>query len=232
MTTFSLPSAALFDLLRDVREAASSADIVPMICGVMIHTATAANGKTVLVATATDRFMLLHGHVAIEYGELPGRVWLNNGQVAQLLAMLRPYTTRKRGAVSSTIVTVKDGGVRFEQVTLEGDDLGAIGVTFPLAEGDFPQFEKLIDGARNAEPSTDAVAIKGDLLIRIARIAARRGEPMRMRSRGVSKATIVEIGSDLLALAMPVRLDDRTRTLDIPVYPAPTMGDAPVERAA
>jgi hypothetical protein len=224
VTTLSVNSSALAALLRDVRQGASKDSGLPMLAGVLLHTARAENGGTVLAATATDRYVLLHGHVADVTGDLPSQLWLTNSQVSQVMAMLRPYTTRRNAIGQRTEITVEDGKVGFAQAQLDSD-LGSISLTFALNAGVFPDFPKLIAKARDAEPSPDLFAINGENLVKIARIAAQRGEFMRMRSSGRTQPVLVEIGREFIALAMPVRLGDR-EALDIPVYPVPVLDEA------
>ena len=227
-STLTVSSGALATLLRDVRRAASKDDMLPMIAGVMLHTSTDGDDKPVLAATATDRFTMLHGHIPAP-DQLPTRVWLSNDQVTQVLGVMRSYITRKRATSSETEIILDGDRVTFRQVALDG--LADISVSFTHDVGDFPKVEKILRDALAADASPDMWHCDGAKLAMFAQIASARREYLRIRSGGKAKPVVVQMGTDLLGLLMPVRADsERIPSLDVPVYGLPVL--QPVEAAA
>lgn len=222
MTTLSVNSSALAILLRDVRQASGQDSGLPMLSGVQLWTASAPDGTPVLVASATDRYCLLQGHVSGVVGSLPGPVWLRNGQVSQLMSILRSFTSRRRASDGQTEITVDDDRVSVRQALL-GDDVN-VALSFAHDVGaDFPDIMKLIRPAMDAGPADNAFHIDPRHLVKLARIAAARGFPMRVRASGSAKPVVVQIGTNLVALAMPIR---PSAEADVPVFAAPVLAEA------
>lgn len=222
--TLTVRSGALAVLLRDVRRAAAGRDDSPALAGVLLHTATDDEGRNLLAATASDRFCALHGHIPAP-GQLPAPVWLTTDQVAQVLSVMGPYTTRKRATSSETEIAVVDGQVTFRQVALDG--LADISVSFAHDTGTFPDVAKILRTAMEAEPSSDTWHVNGAKLGMFAQIASSRREYLRIRATGPRKPVVVQMGAGLVGLLMPVRADsERTPHLDVPVYGLPVLEPA------
>lgn len=222
-----VPTAALLTLLRDVHRCASDDTTLAMIAGVLLHTSTdERTGKQVLAASATDRFMLMHGAVPASGAPL-GRVFLSNEQVRQLTSMLRPYTTRKRTALAETAISIEGDRVSIRQVSLDG--LGELATTFAHNEGrTFPRIAKLLQDALDDEPPAEATHVDGGRLAMFARVASVRREPMRLRGGGTKPVT-VQIGAELIGLLMPIRSDGSPA---VGVHAAPALADDTTPQAA
>ena len=216
MTTLSVSSTDLAALLRDVKQAASTDEHLPMMAGVLLHTARTEDGDTVLVATATDRYCLLQGHARVESGELPGPVWVRHGQLSQLAAVLRPFTSRRRAGTAQTEGSVADGKVTVRQAVL--DDLANVSVSFEHDPGEgFPDVLKVLSAALEAGPADQSFSVEGSRLALVARIATQRGVTMRVRSSGANRSVVVQIGGNLVGLVMPVRVSN-TDSRPVPVF--------------
>lgn len=229
-TTIVCGSAELHSLLTAVRTAAGAEETLPMIAGVLLHTARDERRGDVLVATATDRYRALQGSASTS-GQIPARVWLTRQQVTQVLAITRPYTTRRRAAESQVEITVTDDTVTVRQLALDG--LADIAVTFPAdAEHDFPDVGKIITDNLAKPRSDQPFAVVGKYLADMGRLV-RLGEPMQVHSTGADKPLVVHIGDRLVALLMPVRLSDERAAQVAPVFSLPTVKpEAPTTVAA
>jgi hypothetical protein len=228
--TLVVSSADLASLLRDVKRAASADDTLPVIAGVMLYVAQK-DGAPVLTASATDRFSALYGHIRAAV-TLPGRLWLTNRQVAQVITSVRPFTSRKRAAVSQVEIRIVDGMVTFRQLAL--DDLADVAVTFKASERrNFPDLSNLIEKARAREGSGDPCHIDGRRLAVLAQIAADRRENLRIRMTGHASPVIAQVGVDLVGILMPARVGSESETaLDVPVFPLPVLDEMGQEAAA
>ncbi|WP_028924971.1 hypothetical protein [Pseudonocardia acaciae] len=188
-------------LLADAARGAATDETLPGICGVMLHTDTY-NGTPVLVATATDRFMLVQAHVPLDAGTFEGRLMLTNAQVTQVRAMLRPLTRRRGG---------RDDQVSVSTDTFTGRIAAAEGTAFSFVNYCewFPNITKVTDKYRDTPRTDQPVTLNPKLLARAAALG-RRGEYVRVEVLAGEQApvriTIGESGVARLWLyLMPVR---------------------------
>lgn len=212
-------------LLRDVRRAATTDDGLPMIAGLMLHTAVDKADRTVLVATATDRFCAIQAHVHVE-GSLPERVFVPNTQISQVLAVVRPFAGRKSAVPSEVSVDVADGRVTVRQAALDG--LGDVAVSFAHdTRGDFPKVGKIFDDALSRDPHPAPYHVDPKRFVVLAQLAATRRVPLSVWSSGANRPVIAQIGDDLIGLLMPTRVGSGAeRPLDVAVYPIPDLQPA------
>lgn len=221
----TVPTSELLALIRDVKQAASVDPTLPMLDGVMLNTSHDEKRGHRLVATATDRYCILQGTAGAS-GSLAQRLFLTNQQLAQVSASLRPYGSAKRVGVAQTSITIADGKVTIEQLSL--DQLGAVSVSFKHnAMENFPDLGKILRDNIEREPSTDMYHVDGARMATFARIAASLRAPMSVRSTGAAHPVIIQIGRDLLGMLMPMRTGaEATAPIDIPEYVAPVMDES------
>lgn len=226
MDQLTVPTCDLLALLRDVSAAASRDDHTPWVCGVLLHTAADDHGDTVLVASATDRYIALHGTTPVA-GALPAPLWLANDQVAQILATIRPYSSRKRTLLAETAIAVQDGRVTFRQLALDNLAEMAVTVTHNTAAKAFPDIARVISEAAGRDDTTCDFHVDGARIGRFARIAAARGISLHIRATGPNKPVIVQTGRDLVGIAMPIRVgSEKAEPMPVAVYPLPVLESA------
>lgn len=212
-STIRLSVAALDALLRDVRQGASRGDTLPMLCGVLLHTAET-NGRTVLVATSTNRYVAIQGRATAE-GSVP-RLWLTWQQIKQVRAQLGPLTRRRYAYNARASITVDGERVTIratadDSTAAKADRLAAVELAVDLdANPDFPDVPKLIRAALDDAPAAEPATVNPHLLHRtIGKAAARRGytAALRMWSTGERKPVIAQADADLVAMIMPTKQD-------------------------
>lgn len=224
MGAVTLNSAALAHLLETVSTAASKDGTLPILTGVQLYTAENPKGGTVLVGAATDRFVLMQGHVEIQAGALPGPLWLTNTQIRQVLTVTRPYRSRTRAEHAQAEIAVDGDICTVRQLALEG--LGAIEVRFTVDTPHVPDMVKMIRLSRERATAAEQFAVDGVKLARLARLRAARqdcdGCGMRFRPTGPNTPVEISLGSQFMALLMPVRVDGE-HALPVPLYDVPVL---------
>jgi hypothetical protein len=225
-TTLTLNTSALAYLLETVSTAAGKDGDLPMLAGVLLYTSRE-HGKPVLVGCATDRFMLMQGHVdtEAEAGYLPGRVFLNNTQISQVLTVVRPYRARKLNALGQVEIVVDGKECTVRQLAL--GPLGAIEVRFTLEDIQSPDMAKMLLDNRERETAPVQFAVDGAKLARLTRLQAAKqgGGGMRISCTGPNTPVEVTLGDQFVALLMPIRLGDE-QALPVPLYSVPVMDKA------
>lgn len=184
-------SGGLAKLLAAVRTAAATDDLMPGIAGVLLHT-TLTDAGVVLAATATDRYMALHGHLPASGPLWPAPVWLTSDQVAQVLAVL--HTARGGEAevgVDGAQVVVRTAGATVHLPHERGIDFAKVLALFQLALA--------------AAPCDVSVTVDGARLARLAQLAD--GRDMRVRCTGPDQPVLVQFGAHLAGLLTPARRD-------------------------
>jgi hypothetical protein len=217
----TINTGALAHLLETVWTAASKDDTLPVITGVLLYTSRE-HGKPVLVGCATDRFVLMQGHVDTAAGYLPGRLWLTNSQISQVLSVVRPYRARKLAGQGQVEITVDGRECTVRQLSL--GHLGAIEVKFTLDDVQPPDMAKMLRQARERDTAPVQFAVDGRKLARLARLtaAAQDGGGMRLRCTGPLTPVEISLGRQFVALLMPIREGDE-QALPVPLYGVPVL---------
>lgn len=198
------------ELLTDVARASSTDPTLPMINGVLLHGDTY-DGKSLLVATATDRFILAHASVNATGAPLP-ESFIRLDDVKRIIAVLR---TLPRGSTLLEIGTSKDKAVRFSarEASVTADP-----PFDPPSNFGFVSFRKLFEVETPAKDANQ-VGVNGVLLSRLTAVARSRREYMHIRVAGRNQPTVVQIGQRFRALIMPVRTDEPDA---LPVFVPPS----------
>jgi hypothetical protein len=219
----TLPAAAFRSLLLDLSHAADDEDRVKMLSGVLLYTADL-KGTTVLVGSASNRYLAAQGHVAVNSGQPGVRMWLTRKQITQISTLTRFYVG-KRSVPAEVSITLNDGVFSFRVLALDG--FGAISVDVPAVENtDFPSVSKLL--AKVPGPSVEPVSIAPRWLTRLIRMCHDDRENLVIETHGSGKPVKVTIGDRLWAIVMPVRLGDSG--FGAPIFDLPA--DPTVELAA
>ena len=119
MTTTTCTAGALQGLLADIIRFAGDDPTLPMLNGVLLHTVKH-NGGVLLVATATDRFVMAQTHIDAT-GVLPKECFIRLGDVRRLLALLKLASNLVELSVTGDAFAVAGSGVQCS-VTLERSD--------------------------------------------------------------------------------------------------------------
>jgi hypothetical protein len=218
--TTTVTAGELRAMLVDAARTAGDDPTLPMLRGVLLHTAPKGDG-TVLVATSTDRFMLGQIHIPAQ-GSLAHEVFVDLDSVkraVKLLALANPA-----GNVNLSIVD--------DTVTLRASDLSMAFETYAPTVGpgaqrvpDFPQFAKIFDSKLNTEERN--VAIGPGLFATVAAIAKSRGEQIRFQVQGERRPVVFEIGEQYRGLVMP----QRATAVDLVPLFIPPAETAAIEKA-
>lgn len=231
--TITISTGELHQLLRNVRHGAGKDGTLPMLVGVLLHTDRHPRLGDVLVATATNRYVLVQGYAPVS-GVLPGRVFLTSDQVKQVLRVTRPY--RKAYTTAMTRLAVSDAQVLVTQPAAPELDLGdsalALTTTQVGLAGNFPGIGKIIEKPMETGPVAEAVSVAPQMLSLLARLAdsisGSMGAAVRLTMTGVGQPVLAQIGDRLSALVMPVQQsDDRPPVfLDVPPAAGKTLAGA------
>lgn len=203
-TTCTVDTAALLGLLTDIARTASTDDVMPMINGVLLHTAS--HDKTpVLVATSTDRFHLGQAHIECTGGIPESFVRLDD--IKRLIAVLKPLAHGE----SLLEISAADNALAF--------NVDGMAMTLPTSEElpKWPKIGPLFSTDRNSAEQHTAIAPR--LMATMTAVAKARGESLRIQFQGANRPVIVLIGDAYRALVMPVRVSDRQA--DVPVFVPP-----------
>lgn len=199
-------------LLTNVARAAGTDNWMPMINGVLLH-GDVHDGKPVLVATATDRFIMVQASIDATGDPLP-EVLVPLDEVKRVAVVLRSLPK----ATTLLEVSAPGAGValfaaRSASVTTE--PATEVGVSAP----EFPPFRELYK-PRGIKEGDDPARFAGSPLhlTRLAAIAKAYGEPMRIQMFGPANPAHVLIGERCRAMVMPMRLGEEPsmRPLFIP----------------
>jgi DNA polymerase III sliding clamp (beta) subunit (PCNA family) len=194
-STISAPAEVLRSVLRAALMAADEYSH-PGLMGVLLHGDTH-NGEPVLVATATDRFMLAQIHLRA-HGHLPTPVFLPTGAVEVAIAGIEPFGT--------VTITATDKTVTFKSVINQ--------LTVARGENSFPKtVAKLMAGHT---PSAEPVSLDPHLLRRLSKIAKRLGrDSVRIGLSEPREPLVAYIGDMARVLVMP-RLEHSRRVVSEP----------------
>ncbi|WP_028926312.1 hypothetical protein [Pseudonocardia acaciae] len=219
----ALRMAEFVGLLADAARIASTNPDTPMLCGVLLHTATHA-GRPVLVASATDRFMMVQAHAPLEFGGLPGRLWLANTQLRQIRALFGTPARRRCQALHVRIaVSSHTNTATISEFEMPGMAMAALSLT-PLDTG--PHFPDIAKVARQEWHRSDQpVTVDPRHLARAAALC-RRNESLRIELAGPRSPVRITVGERLWVYLMPRRADT---TPIAPVFDPPTA--TPTRRA-
>lgn len=239
--TVTVASSALRALLGDVALGAGTDTGLPMLNGVLLHTDDHPRLGRVLVATATDRFVLLQACVPAQ-GSLPGRLFLRLRQASQVREVTRPYTTRKRAGSAQTEIVTDGDEATVRQIALPVHGLGTVSITVPIDKHlQFPTVGTLWRSAAEKPLQPEPVAIDSRYLSLLGKLGNSAlidhvgPASMRISHRGAGSAVCAQIGDVLSVLVMPVRQHSNTAEpvfLDIPKHDKPAAEPAVEEAAA
>lgn len=195
-------AAGLLHLFRVILPFACRDETLPPICTVRLHTATV-DDSTVLVATATDRFVLGQIHMPVS-GTLPGAHLIPADHVQKMLAIL--------GAVEpdrSIDLSIMD-----DSIQIMG---GGATLTGRLYDGQFPDaIGNLL--AANSEPPTEPAGTVPVDARRLAPFIATADQLddvsiMRVEHAAADRPVRIRIGDRFRGLAMPHKNQDTGRQL-------------------
>lgn len=186
----TLPVGDFFAMLTDTIRTSGTDQVLPMICGVLLHTATVAR-KPVLVATSTDRFTLGQAH-APTVGRIPD-VWIPLADAKRILTVI------KAGGIDGDlgIAVHTDHRVVFTTDTVSATVTGD-GLT-PA----FPPVGELFNETA-AKPTAETM-LSPAYLKRFSDIAKARGEYLAVQMQDRHKPVHITIGDRYRGLIMPVR---------------------------
>jgi hypothetical protein len=223
-TILRVDSRDFVALLADIEKTSGKDATLPMLDGVLLHVAQR-GGRTILVATSTDRRIMAQAHIEAE-GEM-AQAFIPAEPLGDLLAILRPFARRR----TSLWEIESDGpNLRFTQPSLTGLPSMTFGIKRPT-DLKFPKRVGSLLSSEGSELSTDQVFLDGRYVALLAGIAQRRRESMRILTYGAMKPARVQIGQRYRAVVMPIR---EAGVADVPVF-APEGGEPEVrtsERAA
>jgi hypothetical protein len=187
----SLRAAALRQLLRAASVASDRHDGYRGLAGVLLNGAVTDGGAPALVATASDRYILVQAHAAAE-SVLPCSVFVPIGQVKVIAGLLKRMPGTVHIAVSGDAVTVTA-----EDFT----------VSFTTFASSLP---KNTADLLEQHPAAPVPAVYSPWVMkRIAKVADRmETDIVRLSVTGTKTAAIVHIGERCRALMMPIHRDD------------------------
>jgi hypothetical protein len=193
--TINAPAEVLRSVLRAARVAADKYNH-PGLMGVLLHGDTH-NGEPVLVATATDRYMLAQIHLRA-HGHLPTPVFLPTDAVEVAVAGIEPFGT--------VTITATDKTVTFKTVINQ--------VTVARGENSFPKtVAKLMAGHA---PSAEPVSLDPHLLRRLSKIAKHLGcDSVRIGLSEPGEPLVAYIGDMARVLVMP-RFEHGKQPVSVP----------------
>lgn len=184
----SVEAAEFRRMLRASLIAAAGPGDAPGIVGVLLHTAATDTGQSVLVATATDRFLLSHIHMPCE-GSLDEPVFVASGNVRLMAAAARKIA-------GSVAFTIGDGRIA---VSFGADTRD---LTFALSGAEFPR--KIGQLMSPPEPSADGSAFSPWMFGRVAKIARRLdADYVKVTLAGERKPAVAFVGERCRLLVMP-----------------------------
>lgn len=200
-------------LLTNVARAAGTDDFIPSINGVLLHGAVH-DGKPVLVATATDRFILIQASVDATGEPLP-EVFVSLPEVKRVAAVLKALPR------DSKLLEVAAPGGGVASFSARGASVEVEPSPAAKDWGGFPDLAKLFEVPELAEGvEANKVALNGVYLTKLTAMAKALGEHMRVETHGPSRVVHVLVGERYRALIMPVRGVDGATTL--PVFAPPS----------
>lgn len=212
-------------LLTNVARAAFTDDYLPMLNGVLLH-GDVHDGKPVLVATGTDRFIIVQASIDATGGPLP-EVLVPLAEVKRVAVVLRSLPK------STTLLEVNalaDGtavfAARNASVTTESAAANNAG-----ERPQFVDFRALFEPQKAAEGDDPTrFAVSPLHLTRIAAIAKAYGEAMRIQMFGPVNPAHVLIGERCRAMVMPMRMGGEVTML--PLFVPPSEQKRAEEKAA
>lgn len=210
-----LPMGEFVGLLTDAARIASTDPTVRMLCGVLLHTTTH-HDRTVLVASATDRYMMVQAHAPLRSGDLPGRLWLTNDQIRRLRALFGTPTRRRSKARDVRIAVSRRSNSCIISEFDEPGGAAALSLAPIDTRPDFPDIAEMVRRERHRHD--DPVEVNPRLLAR-ATALCRPGEALRIELTGQHSPIHITIGERLWAYLMPRRGDTTTTTP--PVFDLP-----------
>lgn len=189
--TTSVRAASFRQILRAASVASDRHDGYRGLAGVLLNGAITDDGKAAIVATASDRFILVQAHAAAE-SVLPASVFVPIGKVKVIAGLLK----RMPGTVHIAVAG--------DEVTVTAEDFTVSFTTIPssLPKNTAELLEQHPTAATPAVYSTWVMK-------RIAKVADRMdADIVRLSVTGAKTAAIVHIGERCRALMMPVHRDD------------------------
>lgn len=214
-TPITVDAGQCLSLLTNVARAAGTDNWTPMINGVLLH-GDVHDGKPVLVATATDRFVMVQASVDATGDPLP-EVLVPLAEVKRVAVVLRSLPK------ATTLLEVSapgDGSAVFAarnaSVTTESAAENGAG-----ERPRFVDFRALFEPRKVAEGDDPTrFAVSPLHLTRLAAIAKAYGEAMRIQMFGPTHPTHVLIGERCRAMVMPMRMGGEVTMLPLFVPPS------------
>ena len=187
----SVRASELRQLLRATAVASDRFDGYRGLAGVLLSGAVLPDGRSALVATASDRFILVQAHAPSD-GLLAGAVFVPIERVQMLVVGLRRVPGDALVSTANSDVTVKA-----EDFTL----------TFESRDSSLPKnTAELLGGAAPAE---SAAVFALWTMKRIAKVAKRMDvDVVRVAVTGKKTPAVVHVGDRCRMLAIPVHRDD------------------------
>jgi hypothetical protein len=221
MMPIRMSTSDFVGLVGDVSRAATKDSDLPMLAGVLVHL-DEHEGETVLVGTATNRFVLVQAHATVESGRWPRgtRVWLTAAQVKQLTQVFKPYATVTGRAPGQVEITTRGSVLKIQQLATGGQ--AGMTLSFPVCPGEqFPKVDRVLGPER--ERCADQFTVHPQWLKLLASLC-RKNESLTVELSGSHSPMRATVGTPetarLCALVMPLAV---TRACATPaVFHIPT----------
>jgi hypothetical protein len=195
-------AAALWGMLSDLMLCGGRDACLPMLNGVVLHTANDPAGQPVLVGTATDRHILGQAHEPIQPGGSLPRTFVRMAAVRALLAVLTPPDDEpddEDGADTEPGPAVLSIAENTLALTYAGQSVRV------AASPDWYPATAVAGLLTEAEPANRPAVLAGCYLGVLTAIAGRRGGRVVLTVQQPDRPVHAHIGQRFRALVMPIK---------------------------
>lgn len=251
MSKLRMTTRHLVGMLRDLYRTASTEDLFPEVCTVLLHTERAAipletergQGEDdeslmetvttdVLVGTSTDRTIVAQAHAPCQ-GRLHGPVLISAADAKAIYLVFEPlYKAAPKQRTHEVVLEFSGDTLRISEALVEANPVVLSVSTvdqldhFPrnLADAMDPDPGRAVKRDGQVIARTAGMGIEASHLAALAAVAKRRKMPIMWYVHHQSRPVVVTIGAWYRAAALPAIVDVDDEALDevlVPVFEPP-----------